>query len=160
MQGGIDTESLEEILVREEMEEQNEIVGEQTNETCKAQKKRKISLKYKLCDLLPGIPEPKYKFWSGMGQIVWNRYPWLIGGQTIPILNSTLRLEWVWDGDVERGYAWVRQWVEKGALNYPRTGHITRLINEQIWACGGVTSGETYEQTNQGIWDFKYALTV
>ena len=43
-----------------------------------------------------------------MGQIVWNRYPWLIGGQTIPILNSTLRLEWVWDGDVEKGYSWVR----------------------------------------------------
>ena len=142
LQGGIDTESLEEILKREELEEKNPPVVK--NETCP--KKRKISLKYKICDLLPGIPEPKYKFWSGMGQLVWNRYPWLIGGQTIPILNSTLRLEWVWDGDVEKGYSWVRQWVEKGGLNFPRTGHITRLINEEIWACGGATPGEIYEQ--------------
>ena len=87
LQGGIDTESLEEILKKEELEEKSPPV--QKNETCP--KKRKISLKYKICDLLPGIPEPKYKFWSGMGQLVWKRYPWLIGGQTIPILNSTLR---------------------------------------------------------------------
>ena len=42
-----------------------------------------------------------------------------------------------------------RQWVEKGELNYPRTGHTTRLVNEQIWVCGGATPGDTYEQTNQ-----------
>ena len=40
----------------------------------------------------------------------------------------------------------MRQWVEKGGLNLPRTGHIARLINEEIWACGGVTPGDIYEQ--------------
>ena len=61
-------------------------------------------------------------------------------------LGAHERLEWVWDGDVEKGYSWVRQWVEKGGLNLPRTGHIARLINEEIWACGGVTPGDIYEQ--------------
>ena len=65
MQGGIDTKSLEEILKQEELEERGII--EKKNETCKTPKKRKISLKYKLCDLLPGIPERRvllYEFYT------------------------------------------------------------------------------------------------
>ena len=89
-------------------------------------------------------------FWSGMQSLVWKRYAWLIGGQTIPILPNTLRLEWVWDGDVEVGFKWTRKWVEKGEMVFPRTGHVSGIINDgDIWSCGGVTSGEINPDTEQ-----------
>lgn len=38
---------------------------------------------------------------------------------------------------------------------YPRTGHVSALLNEEIWSCGGTTSGEVYEETNQA---YKYDI--
>ena len=85
-----------------------------------------------------------------MQSLVWKRYAWLIGGQTIPILPNTLRLEWVWDGDVEVGFKWTRKWVEKGEMVFPRTGHVSGIINDgDIWSCGGATSGEINPDTEQ-----------
>ena len=109
-----------------------------------------------------------------MQSLVWKRYAWLIGGQTIPILPNTLRsdftkilkdqkffdfifrnfqrLEWVWDGDVEVGFKWTRKWVEKGEMVFPRTGHVSGIINGgDIWSCGGATSGEINPDTEQVI---------
>ena len=60
------------------------------------------------------------------------------------------RLEWVWDGDVEVGFKWTRKWVEKGEMVFPRTGHVSGIINGgDIWSCGGATSGEINPDTEQ-----------
>ena len=56
----------------------------------------------------------------------------------------------MWDGDVEVGFKWTRKWVEKGEMVFPRTGHVSGIINGgDIWSCGGATSGEINPDTEQ-----------
>ena len=70
---------------------------------------------------------------------LWNWFLWNLN-----------RLEWVWDGDVEVGFKWTRKWVEKGEMVFPRTGHVSGIINGgDIWSCGGATSGEINPDTEQ-----------